>query len=151
MARQRKTAPATQQITTGTVLRFEQPSSNRKKKPGIAEVVIQEANPVSGFSGFLKDYAVVGLAIGFIVGIQAQELVKSLVTSFIDPAFKLLFRDRLQDRVFHLSFSGRQEVFYWGTFARAVMYFLFVLAAIYILVKVLKLDKFGKKDDNTKK
>jgi large conductance mechanosensitive channel len=149
--RNRKAPGVGQVVAVGTPIRFEKPKSSRKKAKAsdVAVVVAQEINPVSGFGDFLKQYAVVGLAIGFIVGLQAQDLVRSLVTSFIDPTFQLLFGDKLQNKVFHIGFHGREQAFMWGTFVRSVLYFLFVLAAIFVIVKLLNLDKFGSvsKDD----
>lgn len=145
MAKTRKrSVNQTQAVTTGTTIRFEQPSSGRKPKPNPAVVVMQEVNPVSGFASFLREYAVVGLAVGFIVGLQAQELVKSLVGSFINPAFQLFFGEKLADRTATLHFREHAAQFGWGSFVYTLLNFLFVLAAIFIIVKVLKLDKFSK-------
>lgn len=137
-------------ISPGSIIRLEEPRSGRGHKSNMV-VVAQEINPVSGFIGFLKDYAVAGLAIGFIIGLQAQELVKALVASFIDPAFRLLFGEALSKRDFTLEMNGRIASFNWGDFAHATLNFLFVLAAIYIIFKVLKLEKFAKKPEDKKK
>lgn len=140
-------ATAAQVLPPGSIIRFETPSSDRKAKPNQAVIIaheLQEINPVTGFTSFLKDYAVVGLAIGFIVGLQAQTLVKSLVDSFIDPAFQLLFGEALDKRTFVLSLHGREKAFPWGSFVHSLLYFLFVLAAIFIIVKIFNLDKYNK-------
>jgi large-conductance mechanosensitive channel len=93
---------------------------------------------------FLREYAVVGLAIGFVIGLQAQNLVRQLIASFIDPSFNLLFGQALNQRTFTLHFHQRVANFPWGAFVYVVMNFLFVLAAIYILVKLFGLDRFEK-------
>jgi len=103
-----------------------------------------EVHPVSGFVGFLREYAVVGLAVGFIVGLQAQTLVKQLVSSFIEPLFSLLFGRDIDAQTFTLIFHGRSSSFSWGAFAYALLNFIFVLAAIYAIVKLFKLDKLNK-------
>lgn len=133
----------TQVVTAGTTISFEEPKSNRTKQP-VAKVVVQEINPVSGFVSFLREHAVVGLAIGFVIGLQAQNLVKQLVASFIDPTFNLLFGQALSQRTFTLHFHERAANFPWGAFVYVLLNFVFVLAAIYIIVKVLNLDKFEK-------
>ncbi|HYH36391.1 MAG TPA: MscL family protein, partial [Candidatus Saccharimonadales bacterium] len=133
-------------VTSGSPLRMEPPQSNRQPKHNPALVVMQEVNPVSGFLGFLRDYAVVGLAVGFVIGLQAQNLVKQLVTSFIDPAFNLLFGQALNQRAFVLEWHGRSSSFTWGAFAYGLLNFLFVLGAIYAIVKIFKLDKLDKPD-----
>ncbi|HPR09294.1 MscL family protein [Candidatus Saccharibacteria bacterium] len=92
---------------------------------------------VGGFVHFLREKAVVGLAVGFIIGQQAQGVIKQLVDSFINPWMNLLIGSRLQDRV------GRVggEVFAWGKFIYVFINFVFVILAIYIIMKLFKLDK----------
>ena len=68
----------TQVITAGTNIRFEPSKSSRQPKPKVATVVVQEINPVGGFFDFLRQHAVVGLIIGFVIGTQVQTLVKQL-------------------------------------------------------------------------
>ena len=133
-----------QDVTTGSALRIEVPKSSRQAKHNPAYVVMHEVNPVSGFVGFLRDYAVVGLAVGFVIGLQAQNLVKALVSSFIDPAFNLLFGQALSQRTFVLHFHGRTAGFTWGAFAYNLLDFLFVIAAIYAIVKIFSLDKLDR-------
>lgn len=143
----------TQAVTTGTIIRMEEPSSSRgKQKHNPAVVLVHEINPVGGFIGFLREHAVVGLAIGFVVGLQAQELVKLLVSSFINPAFQLFFGEKLSQKTFVLSWHERPVTFGWGGFAYGLLNFLFVLAAIYLIVKFFNLDKLDKpKDKEAKK
>ena len=134
-------------LTTGTVIRFEEPKSDRSK-PNIAQVVVQEVNPVGGFVNFLREHAVVGLAVGFVIGTQAQALVKTLVSSFIDPAFQLFFGTALSQSIVTWHFGGRAVNFTWGAFVYSLLNFLFVLAAVYAIVKIFKLDKLDKKPED---
>ncbi|MFZ1248926.1 MAG: MscL family protein [Candidatus Saccharimonadales bacterium] len=92
---------------------------------------------VGGFVQFLREKAVVGLAVGFIVGQQAQGLIKQLVDSFISPWMNILVGSKLQDRFFTLA----GERFAWGKFVYVLVNFLFVLLAIYVIIKFFKLDK----------
>lgn len=133
-----------QLAVTGSNLRLKAPKSARKPKPTVTRVIVEEVNPVGGFLDFLKEYAVVGLAVGFIIGLQAQTLVKQLVSSFIDPAFRLFFGQALQSRTFTLHFGQRHADFGWGAFVYGLFSFFFVLAAIYAIVKIFNLDKFQK-------
>lgn len=138
-------------VAAGSTIRFEAPQSDRKSKPNPAILVVQEVNPVGGFVNFLREHAVVGLAIAFIIGLQAQTLVKQLVGSFIDPAFQLFFGQSLQSRTFVLSFDGRNIDFGWGSFVYQLLDFIFVLAAIYAIVKLFSLDKLDKPNKKDKK
>lgn len=108
------------------------------------------SDPVDGFVSFIKENAVVSVAVGFAIGSQAQPLVKSIIDSFIKPAYELIFGSALATQDFTLSFAGRSRDFIWGAVAQSLLNFLFVLAAVYIIVKLFKLDKF-KKDDPKKK
>lgn len=92
---------------------------------------------VGGFVHFLREKAVVGLAVGFIIGQQAQGVIKQLVDSFINPWMNLLMGSKLQDRVGKIN----GEVFAWGKFVYVFVNFLVVILAIYIIMKVFKLDK----------
>lgn len=142
---------AAQLAVTGSNLRLQTPKSQRKPKPTVAQVVVQEVNPVGGFVQFLREHAVVGLAVGFIIGLQAQTLVKQLVASFIDPAFQLFFGQALESRTFTLHFRHHHANFGWGAFVYGVFSFFFVLAAIYAIMKIFnldQLDKPSKKDIN---
>lgn len=146
MAEKRKrkssTARTTRVVTTGPV-RIEQPRSKRQQKTDLVEIV-QEVNPASGFVNFLREQAVVGLAVGFIIGTQAQTVVKQLVASFVDPLFTLFFGKELSERTFTLTFHGRTADFSWGAFVYMLLNFLFVILAIYVVIKFFKLDKLDK-------
>jgi large-conductance mechanosensitive channel len=102
---------------------------------------------VGGFINFIREHAIVGLAIGFVVGQQAQGVIKQLITSFIDPAFQLIFGKKLSERTFTLHFGDNYANFGWGGMVYVLLNLVFVLAVIYILIKVLKLDKLDKPKD----
>lgn len=100
---------------------------------------------VNGFVTFLREHAIVGLAVGFVVGAQSQAVVKQLIASFIDPAFQLFFGGaRLSERTFTLHLWNNSANFGWGGMVYALLNLLFVLAIIYALIKLLKLDKLDK-------
>ena len=137
-----------QVVTTGSTIRIEQPKSGRGHKPNL--VISSSDEFVGGFVNFLREHAVVGLAIGFVIGVQAQTLVKQLVDSFISPAFNLFFGQALVQRTFTLHWHERAANFSWGAFVYALMNFLFVMVAVYALFKYLKLDKLDKPKDEKK-
>jgi large conductance mechanosensitive channel len=103
----------------------------------------------AGFVNFLREHAIVGLAVGFIAGAQAQAVVKQLVTSFIDPIIKLLFGGvALADRKFTLTLFSNSAEFAWGAMVSALINLVFILATIYLLIKIFKLDRLDKKKDD---
>ncbi len=136
----KKPVDQTQSVTTSN-LRMEAPKSSRHHKTNVTELLTQDLNPVGGFVKFLRENAVVGLAIGFVVGTQVQVVVKQLITSFIDPTFLLFFGQTLTNRVFVLHFRGRSASYNWGDFAYALLNFFFILLTVYVIIKVLNLDK----------
>ena len=152
--RKRKRQKTTQfeQITAGTIIRMEKAKSSRKPKTNSVLVVAQEVNPVTGFTKFIKDYGVIGVAVGFAIASQSQVLIKSLIDNMITPLYTLLFNTGdPKSQVFTMNFRDHpaQEL-KWGLFLTQFINFLFVLAAIYAIVKILGLDKLGKKDEDEK-
>ena len=100
---------------------------------------------LGGFIQFLRDHAVVGVAIGFIVGLQAQTLIRQLVDSFVTPFLTVLLGHDLQSRSFAIGSGVDQAKFPWGAFVYALVDFLVVLLFIYLVVKLFKLDRLDKK------
>lgn len=95
---------------------------------------------VGGFVNFLREHAIVGLAVGFIIGQQAQGVVKQLVDSFITPALVLIFGSSFKNQ----SITIGEAKFTWGLMLYALINLLFVLATIYALIKIFNLDKLDK-------
>ncbi len=139
--RKRKPANKSKALTAGSTLRFEEPKSSRQRPP---KKVVAPVHPVSGFVRFLRENAIVSLAIGFVLATQMQSLIKQLIASFIDPLFKLLFGQTLSQRTFTLHFHARSANFQWGAFVYILLDFLFVAAAVYTIIKILALDKLDK-------
>ena len=133
----------TQALTTGTTIRIEQPKSSRQQKPKITVVMAQDYNPVGGFVSFLREHAIVGLAVGFAIATQLQAVVKQLISSFINPLYGLLFNgQQLSNNTVTFHWHGRQEQFGWGAFVYTLIDFLFVGAIIYVAIKIFHLDNF---------
>lgn len=152
-AKRKSPTTRTHVITTsaGNVRITEPATVGARKKSGITVLVgeqAQQLNPVSGFVGFLRERAVVGVAIAFVVATQMQAFVNILIEKIIDPAFKLLFGgQKLSNRDFSITWHERTADFGWGAVMYAFIDFLFVVAAIYLIIRVLKLDKLDKKKD----
>lgn len=123
-------------VTAGTGMRMQSPISyDRQPKSTIREIEV-----VGGFKTFLREHAVVALAIGFVVATQVQALARELISSFVDPAFKLLFGTKLSSGTVTLHFNGRSADFGWGSFVYAMVDVLFVLITVYVVVRLFKLE-----------
>lgn len=143
-------------MATQTSSKSKQPAKSKAaaKKPihhrakSVMEAVSPDVftQPVGGFVTFLREHAIVGLAIGFVIGTQVQALVKQMIDSFINPLFQLLFSGNkaLVNRTFTLHFEGRHANFGWGASAYALLDFLFILVVIYVALRLFKLDKLDK-------
>lgn len=144
-SRNRKKPDQTRVVTTGSTVRIEQPKSKRGRKPTVSVIVSSELNPVNGFVNFLREHAVVGLAVGFAIGSQAQLLVKQLADSFISPLLAVIIPGGIQEKAFSVHSKNHVPVYFkWGLFMYAFINFLFVLAFIYVIIKISKLDKLDK-------
>ena len=135
---------------SGGPITLNKPKSRRKPRPSAVKVVAQEINPAQGFMEFLKSHNVITIAVGFIIAFQSQALVKQLVSSFIDPLFKLFFGQNLNAKFFDLHFNERTAQITWGAFVYATLNFLFILFVIYLLVKITKLDRLDQPQEYKK-
>jgi len=142
---------ASDSVTPGSTIRFEKPTSTRKPKPNPAIMVVQEINPAHGFANFLRDYAVITVAIGFMIAAQAQIMIRQTINSFIDPLFALFVNGQtLSSKTATISWHGNTQILSWGAFIYALVNFIFVLIVIYIVVKFFALDKLTKKPEEKK-
>jgi len=102
--------------------------------------------PFSGFVEFLREQAVVGLAIGLVLGTQAKQIVDSLTTNFINPIVGLLTPGNgdLAKKTFVIHHGAKLGTFGWGAFVSTLISFIIVAAVVYFVIKGLRLDKLDK-------
>jgi large-conductance mechanosensitive channel len=133
----------TRVTTTGGSVRITQPTSRTRKRSKAAVVVDVITPPaVDGFVGFLREHAVVGLAVGLVIGTQLKNIVDSLNTGFISPLFGLLFGGAsLINRATNVHWHGRVASLAWGKVIYQLVDFIFVMAVLYAVIKTFKLDK----------
>ena len=95
-------------------------------------------SPFAGFVGFLRERGVAGFAIGFIFGGAAQIFVKSLMDDIINPLVSLFLGPvgRLSDYT-----VGVLRI---GSFFSALVNFLILCFVMYLIFKVLHLEKLDK-------
>src|SRR5438270_6152219 len=92
----------TKVTTKGSTVHIESPKGQPKPK---VSVIVGPDEVVSGFVGFLREHAIVGLAVGFVIATQVQSVVKQLTDGFINPLFTLFFGGKtLTTRTFTLHF-----------------------------------------------
>ncbi len=95
------------------------------------------------FMDFLKEYKVLGLAVAFIMGAAANQLVKSLVDNIVMPAITPFIPDGAWQIA---TFTIGRVVISWGAFLGDLIYFIIIAFVIFIIAKiVLKEKKVSKK------
>ncbi|HII75800.1 MAG TPA: MscL family protein [Methanolinea sp.] len=98
---------------------------------------------VKEFMDFLYEYKVIGLAIAFIMGLAANQLVKSFVDNIIMPVIAVLIPGG--DWQTSKLVLG-PIVISWGQFLADLIYFIIVAFVIFLIAKkVLREDKVTKK------
>lgn len=148
--RNRVRKPSTVQVnTTGGAVRISPAASSRRtpRASQKAAVVVDVITPpvLEGFWNFLREHAVVGLAVGLIIGTQLKLIVDSLNTGFISPLFGLLFNGgALQNRISTVHWHGRSAQLAWGGVVYEIIDFVFIMLVVYLLIKLLHLDKLDK-------
>ncbi len=101
---------------------------------------------VNDFVEFLRQHAIVGLAIGLVLGTQVKALVDQLNASFVTPIVSALIGDggsyTKKQTIVHI--AHRTLDFTWGAFLYAFIDFIAVMATLFAIIKIFKLDKLDK-------
>ena len=96
---------------------------------------------VSGFLEFIRERGVVGLAIGFVLGGAVSKVTASFSTDILNPLIALIFGPTaaLADIT-----VGNVAL---GKFAATLIDFIVLALTVYLIFKVLKLDRLDKKKE----
>jgi len=97
----------------------------------------------SGLFAFLKEYSVIGLAIGVIIAQSSKTLIDAIVKGVFTPLIDLLVPG---EKFQNLTFKLGGAVFDIGSIIDALLSFFIVLTVLYIIVK-----KLLKREDLIKK
>lgn len=118
-----------------------------KTKQVTKKVTTKAHSSVQGFVDFIRNQGIVGLAIGFVMGVQAKALIDQFSASFINPFLGLLLGGdkALSKKTIYIQVNTHGATFEWGAFVYAMINFLLVAAVIYYTFKWLRLDKLDKK------
>ena len=98
---------------------------------------------MAGFIEFLRKQGVVGLAIGFIVGGAAKEVVNSLVNDILNPIIGLLFGGQ-QDLSAYKIRIGEASINV-GSFVNTLISLIIISFVVYFVFKRLNLEALDKK------
>ncbi len=105
---------------------------------------------LKGFSDFVREQGVVGLAVGLAIGTAAGAAVKAIVDGFINPVVGFILggadlSGSSWTLVEKTATSSRELVIGWGAVLSAIITLLATAFVVYQIVHMAKLDKIDKK------
>lgn len=105
---------------------------------------------LQGFVDFIREQGVVGLAVGFILGVGAKTVVDSLVNNVFNPVIGVLYGGggALATKYWCLKEVGGActNQLGYGAFLNSLISFTITAFLVYFIIKGLKLDKLNKKE-----
>jgi large conductance mechanosensitive channel len=96
---------------------------------------------VKEFMNFLQTFGVVGLAIGFVIGVASSAVINSLVKDLINPIVGLVLPTgnlSSLNATITSPVSGKPSVFLYGDFISQIIYFVIIALVVFIMYKQLK-------------
>jgi large conductance mechanosensitive channel len=105
---------------------------------------------LKAFLNFIRSQGVVGLAVGLVLGSAISVMVKSLIDNVFMPplGFLLGSADGLKGLILTMgNTNGQPVVLHYGIFLNDLINFLIIALVVYLVVCLLKVDKFDKKKD----
>lgn len=93
---------------------------------------------LSGFITFVRERGVMGLAIGFVLGTSVQKVVTAFVNDIVNPFVGLFLGGAEGLKEFKIG------AFMLGDFISVLIDFFILVLIVYIVFKVLGLDKLDK-------
>lgn len=102
--------------------------------------------PINFFGGllnFLKEYSVIGLAIGLIIGQASKDLVDKIVANLFMPLIELIIS---KESFANMTFSVKGVVFNFGSVLTSLLSFLIIMVLLYFIIKkIIKNDSLLQK------
>lgn len=107
-----------------------------------------------GFIDFIREQGVMGLAIGLVLGTAVKSVVDSMVINLINPILGLVSGgsgSKFDDKYICLKtdeLGACINKLTWGSFIGSIISFLSIALVIYIVFKMLKLERLDKPKNN---
>src|SRR5437773_12171816 len=96
---------------------------------------------VKEFVDFVQNLGVIGLAIGFVIGVASSSVLNSLVQHLINPIIGLIVPTgnlSSLNATITSPVSGKPSVFLYGDFISQIIYFIIIALVVFIMYKQLK-------------
>ena len=102
---------------------------------------------LKGFTDFVRQHGIVGLAIGLAIGAQVTRVVQTIVEKLVNPLIGYIVGDTrdLEKLTWTITTGPRSMTIGWGAVLSALITLLAISAVIYLIVHGLKLDRVDKK------
>lgn len=110
-----------------------------KTSPASKENRLNPASEIHGFTTFIREQGVLGLAIGFVLGGAVSKAVSSLVNDIINPLLSVFLGATENLSKVTLKIGGVD--IYWGRFLSSLMDFIVIALVVYFAVRLLRLNK----------
>lgn len=99
---------------------------------------------MKGFLRFIREQGVVGLAIGFIMGGAISSVVSAFVDDIVNPLVSAFFKG--VDSLAEASFTVGSAQILWGDFVAVMIDFFIIAIVVYLMFKVLHLERLDEKE-----
>jgi large conductance mechanosensitive channel len=124
----------------------------REREVTVVMPALKAPKFLQGFVDFIREQGVVGLAIGLILGFASKTVVDSLVNNIFNPLVGLLSGGiSLEHKTWCVdkmaNGSCKANVGY-GHFLSDLFSFLIVVLLVYLIFKVLRLERLDKKKES---
>jgi large conductance mechanosensitive channel protein len=122
----------------------------QKKEVTLNVPIIKTPRAIQGFLEFIRGYGVIAIAIGLFLGASLKSIVDSLTQNVINPIIGALTNNvNLNSASACIkSVNGIcQSNIKYGAVLSTIISFLIAAFIVYLIVKILRLDKFDQKKD----
>ena len=124
---------------------------SKKAKTSSFNIVSAGESQLKSFFDFIRTQGVVGLAVGLVLGGSVSVMVKSLVDNVVMPPLGLIVgsAEGIKGLVWTMgqTAGGQPITLRYGIFLNDLINFVVIALVIYVIVSLLKIDKFEKKKD----
>ena len=124
---------------------------SKKAKTSSFNIVSAGESQLKSFFDFIRTQGVVGLAVGLVLGGSVSVMVKSLVDNVVMPPLGLIVgsAEGIKGLVWTMgqTAGGQPITLRYGIFLNDLINFVVIALVIYVIVSLLKIDKFDKKKD----
>jgi large conductance mechanosensitive channel protein len=124
--------------------------AEHRKKVKAKVATMKRPRPIQGFLDFIRSHGVVALAIGLFLGADLKSIVDSLTTNVINPIIGVATNNLNLSAetvcIKHINAVCKSSINY-GTVISSIISFLIAAFVVYMIVKILRLDKFDQNKD----